>query len=409
MLIMSRSLQHRGSAMVKDKCVEPSSKKTKLLFKSDYLYVKKMHRQGQILHNWKLLYRKKLGSYIVISWINDRPTKKNNKKKLACGDYYVEHIYKINWGFHDTNSNFIYVGNKEECFKLGMSQQYFNLSYRLQPTKDIMNLLSELENPLTTDDKTTQNISDFKTMTKGGVYMDGYNMSILYGHLIKPEHITDYTWFTLLKDEFKKDYFIQLKEALNKINKDYHTIYPPVNELFTSLNLCGFDKVKVVIIGQDPYHNENQAHGLAFSVRENNKIPPSLMNIFKECHSDIGVSIPKHGCLNYWAEQGVLLLNTILTVSKNQPASHKQLGWERFTQCILGLINTLKQHIVFILWGRQAAQMATAIDTEKHHIIISSHPSPLGARKTDMPFITSRCFSRCNAYLTHHQIESINW
>ena len=407
---MSRSSQNRGNAYIfQDKKSAPKKKPTKLVFHKDFNYVKKSYKNGAILHNWKLENRKKLNSIVVITWINERLQKTNNKKKLMCRDNFVEHMYKITWGFLDENTNFIYVGNMTESFKLGMSHAYFNSKYRIQTSSDIHSVLEKLQNPLAKHFDTKKNIQSFKNTAEGGVYADSFWCEQLYGTLIQPTNIKDYTWFNLLKDEFKKDYFIKLKKTLNEINKRNILIYPPANELFTSLNLCSFNDLKVVIIGQDPYHNKNQAHGLAFSVREDCKIPPSLLNIFKELNTDLNIPIPKSGCLTSWAKQGILLLNTSLTVSENKPNSHKHIGWNIFTNNILQLINIEKQNIVFILWGNNAIKLSENIDLSKHFIITCSHPSPLGATKTDTPFIGSKCFSRCNDYLTEHNITPINW
>tara|TARA_Y100000389_G_C17416978_1_gene494336 strand:- start:328 stop:1554 length:1227 start_codon:yes stop_codon:yes gene_type:complete len=408
---MSRSSQHRGkSNCLAENKVDSKKKSIKLQFSKEYEYVKKIYKKGTILHNWKIENRKKLNSVVVITWINERKPKKNNKKKLSIGDQFVEYIYKINWGFTDQNSNIIYVGNKAECFKLGTSHKYFNAKYRFQGMSEITSLLETLENPLIDNNKSfKENIIAYKDTSKGGIYADGWWCSNPYGSLIQATNIKNYTWFHLLKDEFSKDYFIELKKKLNQINTSNEIIYPPANELFTCLNLCDFDNLKVVIIGQDPYHNDGQAHGLAFSVRENHKIPPSLKNIFKERRNDLDLPIPESGCLNEWAEQGVLLLNTSLTVSKNKPNSHKNIGWHIFTNNILQLINNQKDNIVFILWGNNAISFSEMIDTDKHHIIASSHPSPLGATKTDRPFIGSKCFSRCNQYLLEHNKTIINW
>lgn len=182
--------------------------------------------------------------------------------------------------------------------------------------------------------------------------------------------------------------------------------YPPSNHIFKALQLTPFNQIKVVIIGQDPYHNKGQANGLAFSVHKDVKIPPSLRNIYKELSSDLGIPIPKHGDLTKWTTQGVLLLNSILTVKPNKPASHRNIGWEEYTDDIIKKINDEKENIVFILWGNYAQEKGKYINKEKHLIIKSPHPSPFSARNG---FFGSKPFSRCNTYLKENGIEEIDW
>jgi uracil-DNA glycosylase len=182
--------------------------------------------------------------------------------------------------------------------------------------------------------------------------------------------------------------------------------YPPTKDIFKAFELTPFDQIKVVIIGQDPYHGEHQANGLAFSVNKDVKLPPSLRNIFKELKDDIGIDIPKQGDLSNWAKQGVLLLNSILTVEPHKPASHRKIGWEEYTDEIIREINDKKENIVFILWGNYAQEKCTYIDRDKHLIIKSPHPSPFSARKG---FFGSKPFSRCNRYLEKKGIKKINW
>jgi uracil-DNA glycosylase len=182
--------------------------------------------------------------------------------------------------------------------------------------------------------------------------------------------------------------------------------YPPTRDIFKALELTPFDKVKAVILGQDPYHNENQANGLAFSVYRGIKIPPSLRNIYKELNNDLGLPIPKHGDLSKWALQGVLLLNSILTVEPHKPASHRGIGWEEYTDEIIKEINDKKENIVFILWGNYAQAKGKHIDKSKHLIIKSPHPSPFSARNG---FFGSKPFSKCNTYLKQNDIEEIDW
>ncbi|RHY22160.1 hypothetical protein DYB32_009595, partial [Aphanomyces invadans] len=186
-------------------------------------------------------------------------------------------------------------------------------------------------------------------------------------------------------------------------------IFPPREEIFAALNLCPFDKIKVVIIGQDPYHGPGQAHGLCFSVARGVPPPPSLKNIYKEANSDVGIPIPKHGSLLSWCNQGVLMLNAVLTVRATEANSHKKQGWETFTDAVIRLINDQSQNVVFLLWGKPAQEKGSLISRTKHCVLTSSHPSPLGATKTTEPFIGSKCFSKANAYLVQHGKDEIDW
>ena len=187
------------------------------------------------------------------------------------------------------------------------------------------------------------------------------------------------------------------------------TIYPPQEDTFAALNLCPLDKVKVVIVGQDPYHGQGQGHGLAFSVRTGVRVPPSLVNIFKEACQDVGISMPRSGCLTCWAEQGVLLLNSVLTVREGEANSHAKQGWEEFTNTVIDTLSNEKADLVFLLWGNPAAKIANGVDESKHTIIRTSHPSPLGASKTNSPFLGSRCFSRTNEALEKTGKGPIDW
>ena len=182
--------------------------------------------------------------------------------------------------------------------------------------------------------------------------------------------------------------------------------YPKDSDIFKALKLTPFDKIKVVILGQDPYHGDNQANGLAFSVHKDIKIPPSLRNIYKELNSDLGIDITNHGDLTKWALQGVLLLNSILTVEPYKPASHRGIGWEEYTNKIIKKINDDKENIVFILWGNYAQEKGRYIDKKKHLVIKSTHPSPFSARNG---FFGSKPFSRCNTYLKENGIKEIDW
>jgi uracil-DNA glycosylase len=182
--------------------------------------------------------------------------------------------------------------------------------------------------------------------------------------------------------------------------------YPSKKDIFKALELTPFDKVKVVILGQDPYHGKDEANGLAFSVNRDIKIPPSLKNIYKELNSDLGIPIPNHGDLTNWSKQGVLLLNSILTVEPDKPASHRKIGWEEYTDSIIKEINDKKENIVFILWGKYAQEKGKYIDRDRHMVIESPHPSPFSARKG---FFGSKPFSKCNTYLKGKGIEEIDW
>ena len=212
-------------------------------------------------------------------------------------------------------------------------------------------------------------------------------------------------WDNVLSDEFDKPYYQRLREFLNE-EYGNHTIYPLPKYIYTALKLTTYKDVKVVILGQDPYHEPNQAHGLAFSVGKNVEIPPSLQNIYKELHDDIGCSIPNHGYLIDWAKQGVLLLNTVLTVRAHEANSHKGKGWEELTDAIIQKLNDKQDPIVFILWGANARSKKAFITSPNHLIIESVHPSPLSAYNG---FFGSKPFSRTNNYLISKNIKPIDW
>ena len=212
-------------------------------------------------------------------------------------------------------------------------------------------------------------------------------------------------WFEKLKDEFEKDYFKNLQEFL-AVEYNNHTIYPLAENIFNSLNYCKFEDVKVVIIGQDPYHQPNQAHGLCFSVQEGQTPPPSLKNIFKEIESDLGIKCLQSGDLRRWAKQGVLLLNTVLTVRQSQPNSHKDKGWETFTKHIISLINQKDEQVIFVLWGNNAKIFLPLINKEKHLILTAPHPSPLSAYNG---FFGCKHFSKINENLKNRGLKEINW
>jgi len=220
------------------------------------------------------------------------------------------------------------------------------------------------------------------------------------------KHINiEHSWEQRLAHEFSHDYMHTLHDFLH-VEKKQKTIYPPTTQWFAALNNTPFSKVKVVILGQDPYHGENQAHGLCFSVPPTIKIPPSLLNIYKELQTDLNIPPAKHGCLSHWAQQGVLLLNSVLTVEQGCPGSHQNKGWERFTDAIITQINQYTEHTVFILWGGYAQKKGTHIDRNNHLIIKAPHPSPLSVYRG---FFGGRYFSRCNTYLKQHGKSPIHW
>ena len=214
------------------------------------------------------------------------------------------------------------------------------------------------------------------------------------------------SWLKVLKDEFEKPYMKNLSVFLNNEKKNNKIIYPPGSKIFNALYLTPFTSVKVIILGQDPYHGQNQANGLSFSVEIGNKIPPSLQNIFKELNSDLNILPSQHGDLSNWAKQGVLLLNTILTVESSKPSSHSNKGWEIFTDKILHSLSSLKENLVFILWGKKAQEKISLIDESKHKILKSTHPSPYSANNG---FFGSQPFSKTNFFLESKKIDKINW
>jgi uracil-DNA glycosylase len=217
----------------------------------------------------------------------------------------------------------------------------------------------------------------------------------------------DPSWMDVLKDEFGKDYMIKLKDFLQKEKAAGQVVYPKNSEIFNAFNTTHFDDVKVVILGQDPYHGAHQAHGLSFSVQKGIAIPRSLSNIYKELQTDIpGFKIPAHGNLEEWAKQGVLLLNATLTVRASNPGSHQKQGWEEFTDEVIKTISDKKEGIVFILWGAFAQSKAALIDEKKHFILKSPHPSPFSA---DRGFFGSKPFSKTNAILEKEGKQPIDW
>ena len=213
------------------------------------------------------------------------------------------------------------------------------------------------------------------------------------------------SWKRHLAAEFEKPYFVNLT---NFVRQEYRTgtCYPPGRLIFNAFNLCPFDRVKVVIIGQDPYHGPGQAHGLCFSVNDGVPFPPSLQNIFKEIHTDLGIPVPQSGNLTRWAEQGVLLLNATLTVRAHQAGSHQRQGWEEFTDAAIQALAREREHLVFILWGAYAQKKGAFVDRTRHLVLASAHPSPLSAYHG---FFGNRHFSLANAYLVQHGESPINW
>ena len=214
------------------------------------------------------------------------------------------------------------------------------------------------------------------------------------------------SWKEQLKNEFSKTYFQQVTTFIKMEVMAGKTIYPPGKFIFHAFDKTSFENVKVVILGQDPYHGPGQAHGLSFSVPPGIKPPPSLVNIFKELHADIGMPIPSHGTLEKWAEQGVLLLNAVLTVRANEPASHSKSGWMEFTDAVIKTISERKEHVVFMLWGKFAHEKQVLIDETKHLLLKAAHPSPFSA---DKGFFGCKHFSKANAYLAANGLEPIDW
>jgi len=212
-------------------------------------------------------------------------------------------------------------------------------------------------------------------------------------------------WQPILAAESKKPYFYKLAQFLAEERRT-HMVFPPAPEVFSALALTPYERVRVLLLGQDPYHDDNQAHGLAFSVRPGVPIPPSLLNIFKELRDDLGCRIPNNGYLVHWAEQGILLLNAVLTVRAHTPNSHKNKGWEQFTDAIIQAVGAKNEQVVFVLWGGYAQKKLNLIDAERHMVVQSAHPSPLSARNG---FFGSRPFSRINVALREVGQTEIDW
>lgn len=214
------------------------------------------------------------------------------------------------------------------------------------------------------------------------------------------------SWKNKLQEEFEKDYMKNLKSFLQIQKTEKKDIFPLGSEYFAALNLTPFDKVKIVIMGQDPYHGPRQAHGLAFSVKPGTPLPPSLKNIFKELQSDLGIAVPNTGNLERWGQQGVLLLNSVLTVEDGKAAAHQKKGWEQFTNKIIEVVNENCDHVVFILWGAYAQKKAAFVDRKKHLILESVHPSPLSSHRG---FFGSKPFSKTNVWLKSKGLKPIQW
>jgi uracil-DNA glycosylase len=216
------------------------------------------------------------------------------------------------------------------------------------------------------------------------------------------------SWSNLLGEENQKPYFQLLKNKLNTFLSNHNTkVFPSEDEVFNAFKLCDFNQVKVVILGQDPYPTMGHAHGLSFSVKEHVKpLPKSLNNIFKALSNDLNQTPPVHGNLTHWAQQGVLLLNAVLTVEEGKPDSHKGIGWEQFTNAVIQNLSNEKQHLVFLLWGAKAQAKKVLIDTQKHYVLMAPHPSPLSAYRG---FFDCKHFSKTNEYLAKNRISMINW
>lgn len=216
----------------------------------------------------------------------------------------------------------------------------------------------------------------------------------------------DPSWKAMLQEEFASDYMVSLREFLRQEKRQGKQVFPPGDHIFNALNSTPFEAVKVVILGQDPYHGPGQSHGLCFSVRPGVPLPPSLRNIYKEINSDLGLPMSRNGCLQSWADQGVLLLNAVLTVEAGKPASHQGRGWEQFTNRVIELLNEQRQDLVFLLWGSHAQRKGRIIDRQRHLVLQSPHPSPLSASRG---FFGNRHFSQTNDWLQTRGRTPIDW
>lgn len=216
----------------------------------------------------------------------------------------------------------------------------------------------------------------------------------------------DANWLNIMGDEFEKPYMDKLRQFLVEEKESGKTLFPPGSQIFYAMDRTPFDKVKVVILGQDPYHGDGQAHGLCFSVQPAVAPPPSLINIYKEMGTDLGLTPPPHGCLSSWADQGVLMLNSVLTVEAHKAGSHQGRGWEKFTDRVIRELESRRENLVFILWGGYARKKGNFINRERHLVIEGPHPSPLSSYRG---FFGSRPFSRTNSYLEEKEQSPINW
>ncbi len=213
------------------------------------------------------------------------------------------------------------------------------------------------------------------------------------------------SWKTRLQGEFEAEYFKNLTDFV-KSEYQNHKIFPPAKNIFSAFDLSPFENTRVIILGQDPYHGVGQAHGLCFSVQAGTRMPPSLQNIFKEIKDDLNIDIPDHGCLNQWAEQGILLLNATLTVRAHEAGSHQNKGWEQFTDAVIKVLSEQKENLVFLLWGAYAQRKGELIDKSKHHVLESPHPSPFAAHRG---FFGNKHFSKTNTYLKSNGLKEIEW
>lgn len=213
------------------------------------------------------------------------------------------------------------------------------------------------------------------------------------------------SWLDVIRPEFSKPYYRELQKFVTA-ERAAGMVFPPDEDVFNALKFTPLEQVRVLIVGQDPYHDDNQAHGLCFSVRQGITPPPSLQNIFRELKNDLGCQAPKHGCLEAWAKQGVLLLNTVLTVRAHQAASHQKKGWEQFTDAVIRAVSAKNEPVAFVLWGAQAQKKTDLIDAQRHLVVKSAHPSPLSASNG---FFGSKPFSKINAFLKERGVKEIDW
>jgi uracil-DNA glycosylase len=213
-------------------------------------------------------------------------------------------------------------------------------------------------------------------------------------------------WLALLRDEFDSDYMRELSRFLRERRAEGAVIYPPATDIFRAFWSTPPQRVRVVVVGQDPYHNPGQAHGLCFSVNPGVPVPPSLGNIYRELHRDLGLPVPTHGCLQAWADRGVLLMNSVLTVERNRPGAHQGKGWERFTDRVIAVLSAAERPLVFLLWGSYAQKKGARIDRERHCVLTAPHPSPLSAHRG---FLGCGHFSTANAFLESRGLESMDW